>query len=145
MCETNALLPSSITGTVYLTTALIWLTGPHSVHVDTLWIDRPSSSPACIVKMWNTLLAKYCHFCSNCHAHNAAVFITRDTNMQHVSLICCRCRHGTARSNVCTFLPTTSSYHPPVNSLTLRRLMSYIYGAPILDVSRSHTMTQHSR
>ena len=30
-------------------------------------------------------------------------------------------------------------------SLTLRRLMSYIYGAPILDVSRSHTTTQHSR
>ena len=34
-----------------------------------------------------------------------------------------------------------------VKSLTLRLLMSYIYiyGAPILDVSRSHTMTQHSR
>ena len=32
-------------------------------------------------------------------------------------------------------------------SLTLSRLMSYIYiyGAPILDVSRSHTTTQHSR
>ena len=30
-------------------------------------------------------------------------------------------------------------------SLTLRLLMSYIYGAPILDVSRSHTTTQHSR
>ena len=29
--------------------------------------------------------------------------------------------------------------------LTLRRLMSYIYGAPSLDVSRSHTTTQHSR
>jgi len=29
--------------------------------------------------------------------------------------------------------------------LTLRVLMSYIYGAPILDVSRSHTTTQHSR
>jgi len=29
--------------------------------------------------------------------------------------------------------------------LTLRRLMSHIYGAPILDVSRSHTTTQHSR
>ena len=29
--------------------------------------------------------------------------------------------------------------------LTLRRLMSYIYGAPILDVPRSHTTTQHSR
>ena len=32
-----------------------------------------------------------------------------------------------------------------VKPLTLRRLMSYIYGAPILDVSRSHTTTQHSR
>ena len=32
-----------------------------------------------------------------------------------------------------------------VSMLTLRRLMSYIYGAPILDVSRSHTTTQHSR
>ena len=32
-----------------------------------------------------------------------------------------------------------------VKILTFRRLMSYIYGAPILDVSRSHTTTQHSR
>ena len=40
-----------------------------------------------------------------------------------------------------------------VKSLTFRLLMSYIYiyiyiyiyGAPILDVSRSHTKTQHSR
>ena len=32
-----------------------------------------------------------------------------------------------------------------LDHLTLRRLMSYIYGAPILDVSRSHTTTQHSR
>jgi len=32
-----------------------------------------------------------------------------------------------------------------VKSLTFRQLMSYIYGAPILDVSRSHTTTHHSR
>ena len=32
-----------------------------------------------------------------------------------------------------------------VKSLTLRLLMSYIFGAPILDVSRSHTTTHHSR
>ena len=32
-----------------------------------------------------------------------------------------------------------------VKSLTIRLLMSYIHGAPILDVSRSHTTTQHSR
>jgi len=38
-----------------------------------------------------------------------------------------------------------STQHSPFNNnrLTLRRLMSYIYGAPILDVSRSHT-THHS-
>ena len=32
-----------------------------------------------------------------------------------------------------------------VKLFTFRLLMSYIYGAPILDVSRSHTTTQHSR
>ena len=32
-----------------------------------------------------------------------------------------------------------------VKLLTLGLLMSYIYGAPILNVSRSHTTTQHSR
>ena len=32
-----------------------------------------------------------------------------------------------------------------VKLLTFRLLMSYAYGAPILDVSRSHTTTQHSR
>ena len=32
-----------------------------------------------------------------------------------------------------------------VKLLTFRLLMSYIYGAPVLDVSRSHTTTQHSR
>ena len=37
-------------------------------------------------------------------------------------------------------LPVQDQY-----TLTLRRLMSYIYGAPILDVSRSHTTTHHSR
>ena len=41
------------------------------------------------------------------------------------------------------FQPLRDEYH--VSILTLRRLMSYIYGAPILDVSRSHTTTQHSR
>ena len=32
-----------------------------------------------------------------------------------------------------------------VKLLTFRLLMSYMYGAQILDVSRSHTTTQHSR
>jgi len=43
------------------------------------------------------------------------------------------------------FLCKLYSFEKSKRDLTLRRLMSYIYGAPILDVSRSHTTTQHSR
>ena len=52
---------------------------------------------------------------------------------------------------ICYLLVLLGAHHFfPVNrirvkSLNLRLLMSYIYGAPILDVSRSHTTTQHSR
>jgi len=51
-----------------------------------------------------------------------------------------------ADTNTPAFLPFLWIYlHVYSARLTLRRLMSYIYGAPILDVSRSHTTTQHSR
>ena len=52
---------------------------------------------------------------------------------------------------ICYFLPLLGAHHflhvsrIRVKLLTFRRLISYIYGAPILDVSRSHTTTQHSR
>jgi len=57
-----------------------------------------------------------------------------------------------SRNTVCTVIvlsnKSTNQMHQSLRfidrRLTLRRLMSYIYGAPILDVSRSHT-TQHSR
>jgi len=42
-------------------------------------------------------------------------------------------------------LKSKEKYRRLKQILTLRLLMSYIYGAPILDVSRSHTTTQHSR
>ena len=44
----------------------------------------------------------------------------------------------------CTHHPVWHTKMPNVRHLTLRLLMSYIYGAPILDVSRPHT-THHSR
>ena len=52
---------------------------------------------------------------------------------------------------VCYLLALLGSHHflhvrrIRVKLLTFRRLMSYIYEAPILDVSRSHTTTQHNR
>ena len=51
-------------------------------------------------------------------------------------------------SKLCITLPLLHHReHTLCALLNLRRLMSYIYiyGAPILDVSRSHTTTQHSR
>ena len=55
-----------------------------------------------------------------------------------------------ARSSVHFFFyenVVVTDFYRTTIALTLRRLMSYIYiyGAPILDVSRSHTTTQHSR
>ena len=52
---------------------------------------------------------------------------------------------------ICYLLALLGAYHflhvsgIKVKLLTFRRLMLYIYGAPILDVSRSHTTTYHSR
>ena len=52
---------------------------------------------------------------------------------------------------ICYLLALLGAHHFPyvrrirVKLLTFRLLMSYIYGAPILDVSRSHTTTHHSR
>jgi len=44
-----------------------------------------------------------------------------------------------------TVLHNSHVQHNITCTLTLRSLMLYIYGAPILDVSRSHTTTQHCR
>jgi hypothetical protein len=62
-----------------------------------------------------------------------------------VGIWCCRyvvlSVYGVVRIWCCRYVVVLA----PKALLTLRRLMSYIYGAPILDVSRSHTTTQHSR
>ena len=62
---------------------------------------------------------------------------------------------NTELNPICYFLALLGAHHflhvsrIRVHLLTFRLLMSYIYiyiyGAPILDVSRSHTTTQHSR
>jgi len=54
-------------------------------------------------------------------------------------------------NSICYLLALLGAHHflhvsrIRVKLLTFRLLMSHIYGAPILDVSRSHTTTQHSR
>ena len=55
------------------------------------------------------------------------------------------CRGRSLKHFAKSFIYRSSLWNFGLTYLTLRRLMSYICGAPILDVSRSHTTTQHSR
>ena len=58
---------------------------------------------------------------------------------------------NTELNSICYLLALLGAHHflhvsrIRVKLLTFRLLISYIYVAPILDVSRSHTTTQHSR
>jgi len=92
------------------------------------------------------------------------MFRASSAHLQEVNDVNCTCMQPLQRLHTCTINTLNPELNPicyllallgaynflhvsriRVKLLTLRRLMSYIYGAPILDVSRSHTMTQHSR
>jgi len=82
--------------------------------------------------------------CRNTHntvrqTENPALQDSLVTNTRSVKILC-------PQNITCPYIFLKTSTCLSVGLLlTLRRLMSYIYGAPILDVSRSHTTTQHSR
>ena len=68
----------------------------------------------------------------------------------HGSLVCTLNPLNTELNPICYLLALLAHHFLHVSRimvkpLTLRLLMSYIYGAHILDVSRSHTTTHHSR
>jgi len=67
------------------------------------------------------------------------------TNLSYVTITLTGLMYNTHTYTPPPHTHTHKSIKIPERCLTLRRLMSYIYGAPILDVSRSHTTTQHSR
>ena len=67
------------------------------------------------------------------------------TELLAVTCLHIRYIHTRSEDQHSDLLCITQPLQTQVMRLTLRRLMSYIYGAPILDVSRSHTTTQHSR
>jgi len=83
------------------------------------------------------------------HTHTHMLIILLDINKNYA------CGHinplNPELNPICYLLALLGAHHflhvsrIRVKLLTFRRLMSYIYGAPILDVSRSHTTTQHSR
>ena len=90
-----------------------------------------------------------CCICHQCRRMDAVTFLLTDMDVGACKRIVFIVR--TPGLRISKFL---SHYEPTYKncgsgSLTFRLLMSYIYiyiyGAPILDVSRSHTTTQHSR
>jgi len=88
-----------------------------------------------------TLIDKYRAFRQHSGIHCQCVCVlTESACFSEMSVHTYRCH---IPAEFCPYQKTPTSHLSLC--LTLRRLMSYIYGAPILDVSRSHTTTQHSR
>jgi len=83
------------------------------------------------------LLLSYYYYCHSTSVVVVAVVVIKPLNPE-LNPMCCLLALLGAHHFLCVS-------RIRVKSLTFRRLMSYIYGAPILDVSRSHTTTQHSR
>ena len=85
---------------------------------------------------WRSQKSVYCYQ-SSCHNYSHLIVVFNPLNPK-LNPICC----------LLALLEANNFLHVSrikVKSLTLRVLMSYIYGAPILDVYRSHTTTHHSR
>jgi len=95
-----------------------------------------------------------------CNWKHKTVQIIKDNTKWLIMVVCRLLTLGIANelnplkpelNSICYLLALLGAHHflhvsrIRVKLLTFRRQMSYIYGAPILDVSRSHTTTQHSR
>ena len=116
-----------------------------------LWILSKCSS--FVAYCWDFLLFLYSYFIVQSSkwplrkhlppCHSPAV--PRQTDRSLLVVTCfCTYLYNIMKMSVAFFSSFIKRIHS-IPCLTLRRLMSCIYGAPILDVSRSHTMTQHSR
>jgi len=114
----------------------------------TTWMWRTATSTQC-----DTCRASICNDMTssqtNCGYHRVLENLTHHQPVQKFPSFCETRRlvivFTTSEHFSLSWVRRTQLRLPQPISLTLRRLMSYIYGAPILDVSRSHTTTQHSR
>jgi len=104
-----------------------------TMHLGSFLINNPVDAQFFFVYIYSNSL----------HISSTTVFIIRRIN--------CINPLNPELDSICYLVALLGAHHflhvsrIRVKSLTFRLLMSYIYGAPILDVSRSHTTTQHSR
>ena len=104
--------------------------------------------PPGISSMQDTRTVLYCHLWPVWLYRNIPHYFTNGGNFENKTLIN---PLNPELNPICYLLALLRAHHflhvsrIRVKLLTFSLLMSYIYGAPILDVSRSHTTTQHSR
>ena len=104
----------------------------------------------CCCECWCCCCCCYC--CLNlCESSVGLHFLKFLYSSQCSTYVCCINPLNAELNPICYLLALLGTHHflhvsrIRVKSLILRLLMSCIYGAPILDVSRSHTTTHHSR
>ena len=107
-----------------------------------LWVVRPVQSLSACTRV---------HFTFTWKAQYRRLFLIKST----LNLVVFPIKHvnplNPELNPICYLLALLGAHHflhvskIRVKLLTFRLLMSYIYGTSILDVSRSHTTTQHSR
>ena len=125
-----------------------------------LWEKRyetPSSSP--VERILNSKEYIYNKW-TRVHLHQNPYFKTEKIKREPIPVLIIEstCKSGPSinplkpeLNPICYLLALLGAHHflhvsrIRVKLLTFRRLMSYTYGATILDVFRSHTTTQHSR
>ena len=138
-CLHHLLLPSCASAPRHCTTLITF--GEYSMVAATLHAVNPGSLHS---------MEEYVHS----KLQSLRTFMTRSENARVFVRTCVRAVLNPLNAElnpICYLLALLGAHHflhvsrIRVKSLLLRLLMSYIYGAPILDVSRSHTTTQHSR
>ena len=129
---------------IHKTTALILTHGMHETSKQSL----PSARHSLLIKVRQALRSVYRDSFVN------VLSVSKDSELLSVDVTLGKASHRNYQrrtSHFCFKLCVILYYtihitqYSGVSILTLRWLMSYIYGAPILDVSRSHKTTQHSR
>ena len=115
------------------------------LHAFITWTGAILSFTLCEIIFWPTFMINL-QISKICQEYKLNYLITQTQHIlvRSYDTSCTNLPENTNKNRCCNSL-VSGGWKICTFGLTLRLLMSYIYGAPILDVSRSHTTTQHSR
>ena len=143
LCRSAREQPLAASATCWLFPPRIQLVNRAKVSNITVFMTAAPSCSCDLVNEWGNeadVHSRNCQRRPNIASETSSINIASDVNPLNPEL-----------NPICYLLALLGAHHflhvrrIRVKLLTFRLLMSYIYWAPILDVSRSHTTTQHSR